>query len=56
MGWKETWQHFKENLTHHGKAEEERSQEQRQAKEWDEAQHQSDKSSGSETLDDQKRP
>lgn len=52
MGWKETWQNFKESLTHHEKAEEEKSEEKRQAKEWDKALHQADKSSGSETLDD----
>jgi hypothetical protein len=51
MGWKETWQHFKESFVHREK-DGETAEERRQAREWDQALHQSDGSSGSETLDD----
>jgi hypothetical protein len=52
MSWKEKWEVFKENLLHHEKAQEHMQQEERKAKERDEALHHADKSSGSETLDD----
>jgi len=51
MGWKGTWQNFMESFVHREKHEE-TAEEKRQAREWDKAIHQSDKSSGSETLDD----
>jgi hypothetical protein len=51
MGWKEKLEELKASLLYYEKAPEHMEKE-RKDKEWDEALHHADKSSGSETLDD----
>jgi len=54
MGWREKWEDFKENIVHHkgeggvSPSEERKAMEERR----EEALHRTDKSTGSETLDD----
>lgn len=54
MGWRERWEDFKENIVHHRTEQEASPAEERKARQErrEEALHRSDKSTGSETLDD----
>jgi len=54
MRWREKWEEFKESLTHHEKEWERPTAEERraQAERHEAALHRTDRSTGSETLDD----
>ena len=54
MGWRERWEDFKENIVHHRTEQEASPAEERKARQErrEEALYRSDKSTGSETLDD----